>query len=452
MNVEFNKIDNVNGVVTVMISEEDFADKIKQQLKQIGKTRPEPGFRAGHVPAGILEKKYGKAVRYDVIDKVVSEALFDFIKKEELRVLGNPMPDVNAMPNLDEKEIVFKFKVGLAPEINVNVDNNLTITYYNIKVSDEMIEKQDEALRRRFGSQVPGETVEPNALVKGVLTELNEDGSVKEGGIVVENGIVSPQYFSSEEQRNLFIGKNVGAAIDFNPAATCNNSAAELSSMLHISKDEVEAHQGNFRMDISEIIVLRPAELNQEYFDEVFGSDKVHNEEEYRQGVSDMIANQLKGDQNYRFSIDAREAVMNQVGTLTLPDEVLKDYLKSQSEELTDETVDAEYNKLRGDLEWQLTRDQIAKQLEIKLEEEDLINIAKMAARSQFAQYGMTSVPDDVLAKYATDILKDAKARENMANQALDMKLFNGIRAKANIEEKDVTVEEFNQLFQPKEA
>jgi trigger factor len=144
--------------------------------------------------------------------------------------------------------------------------------------------------------------------------------------------------------------------------------------------------------------------------------------------------------------------VMNQVGTLTLPDEVLKDYLKSQSEELTDETVDAEYNKLRGDLEWQLTRDQIAKQLEIKLEEEDLINIAKMAARSQFAQYGMTSVPDDVLAKYATDILKDAKARENMANQALDMKLFNGIRAKANIEEKDVTVEEFNQLFQPKEA
>ncbi len=446
MNVEYSKLDNVNGVITIVATEADFKERIEKQLKQLAKTRQEPGFRPGHTPKAMIEKKYGKAVRYDVIDKAISEALFDFIRKEELKVLGNPFPDSNNLPNLDAEEMVFKFKVGLAPELQVNIEQ-LNIPYYNIKIDDAMIDRQDESMRKRFGKQTPGEVVESNAVVKGVITELDADGNPVEGGIVVNDGIVSPQYFKSDKQKEIFVGKNKGASIVFNPAETCNANPVEMSSMLHIDKADTDKYKGDFRMDITEIIVLRPAELDQEYYDEVFGKDNVHDEHEYRDNIRKMIAAQLSDDSSFRFTLDARKAVMNQVQDMELPDDILKDYLKSQNEKLTDENVQEEYTKLVPGLKWQLTSDVIAKNLDIKLEESDLTEVAQMATRNQFAQYGISNVPDDVLQKYSSEMLKDAKVREKLAVQAMEMKLFNAIRAKATVEEKEVTVEEFNDLF-----
>ena len=219
-----NKIDNVTATVTVSLEEKDYQDKIKKTLKEINMSRPEPGFRPGHVPAGLIQKKYGKAVKYDVINKEVSEALYNYIKENEIQVLGNPVPKKNEEFDLDNKEFTFEFTVGVAPEIDTKVNKEMHIPYYTIEVTEDMIQRQDEMFRRRFGAQVPGDTVEPNALVKGVITELDEQGQPKEGGIVVENGIVSPQYFKSEEQRALFIGKHVGDVVKFNPAATCEGN------------------------------------------------------------------------------------------------------------------------------------------------------------------------------------------------------------------------------------
>lgn len=446
MNIEFSKLDNVNGVITIVATDEDFKDKIAKQLKQLAKTRQEPGFRPGHTPKAMIEKKYGKAVRYDVIDRTISEALYDFIRKEELKVLGNPVPDNTDLPNLDAQEMVFKFNVGLAPEIEVNVAE-LNIPYYNIKIDDGMIDRQDEIMRKRFGKQLPGETVEPNAVVKGALTELDAEGNPLEGGIVVSDGIVSPQYFKTDKQKEIFIGKNKGASVVFNPAETCDANPVEMSSMFHIDKADADKHKGDFRMDITEIIVLRPAELGQEYYDEAFGKDTVHDEEEYRDNIRKMIAAQLTGDSSFRFTIDAREAVMDKAKDMQLPDNILKDYLKSQDEALTDENVDKEYESLVPGLKWQLASDAMARDLDIKLEEDDLLEVARMATRNQFAQYGISSVPDDVMQKYSSEMLKDQKVREKLAMQAMEMKLFNAIRAKAQVEEKEVTVDEFNALF-----
>jgi trigger factor len=447
MNVEFNKLDNVNGVITIVAQEQDFKANIEKQIKQLCKTREFPGFRAGHAPKSMVIKKYGQAVRYDVIDKTISEELFNFIKKEELKVLGQPVADSENLPNLDAEEMVFKFKVGLAPEIEVSVDDTLNIPYYKIAVSDEMIDRQSEGFRRRFGKQEKGETVEPEAIVKGTLSELNEDGSIKEDGLKVEGAIVSPQYFKNDEQKALFADKNVGAAVVFNPAATCDSNAAELSSMLHITKEEVDAHKGNFQMDIAEILVLRTAELNQEYFDNLFGADKVHNEEEYRAELKNMIAAQLTNDQNYRFSIDARDALLARAGEFELPDAILKEYLMNQSESVNAENVDEEYAKAVPGLKWQLVSDVVARNLEVKLSQEDVKEVAKMVARNQFAQYGMANVPEDVVERYADDILKDKKAGENLVSQALEMKLFAAVREKAHVEEEEVSVEDFNKLF-----
>lgn len=452
MNVTLNKTGNVTAVVTVTLEEKDYQDKIKKTLKEINMSRPEPGFRPGHVPAALIQKKYGKAVKYDVINKEVADALYNYIKENNIPVLGNPVPKKNEEFNLDDKDFTFEFTVGIAPEIDTHVNKEMHIPYYNIEVSDEMIQRQDEMFRRRYGAQVPGETVEPNALVKGVITELDENGEPKAEGIVVENGIVSPQYFKSDEQRNLFVGKHLGDVVKFNPAATCEGNETELSSMLNIPKEETAAHHGDFNLEIKEIIVLKPAEDGEEYFNNVFGKDQVHNAEEYKEGLKKIIENQLSADSNFRFTIDGKEVITKAIGDIELPDAVLKDYLKTQNEKLTDENIDEEYATMRPDLVWQLEREAIAKQLEVKATKEDMVAMAKAIAQNQFAQYGMTAVPDDVLTKYANDLLENERTLEQITTQTIDAALWAKIKESVTVDEKTVTVEEFNKLFSAPEA
>lgn len=449
MNVSFTKLNDVTGELIVTIEEKDYTPKVNKTLRKISEQRPEKGFRPGHTPKALLEKKYGKSVKYDVINEEVGEAVYNYIRENKINVLGNPMPEADDKFDLDNKDFTFKFKVGIAPEIKVEVNKDMTIPYYTIEVADDMTERQDEALRRRYGEQVSGEEVEGNAIVKGTLTELDENGNDKENGIVNENGIVAPEHFTSEEQKSLFVGKKKGESVVFNPSATCDGNEVELSSMLNIDREQVGDHKGDFRFDIKEIIVLRPAELNEEYYNQVFGKDKVHNEEEYRAAIKDMIASQLKLDSDFRFSLDAREAVMNKVGEVDLPEDILKDYLLQQNDKLTKDTIDEEFAKLRPGLVWQLTRDVIAEQLQVKVTEEDMKNVARSMAQQQFAQYGMTNIPVEALDKYANDILGDSRTRQEVANQAADMKIFSAIKEAVTIDDKTVNVAEFNALFAP---
>lgn len=449
MNVNFEKIDAVRGEITVVLEEKDYADKVKKQLKEIAKNRPEPGFRPGHTPEGIIKKKYGDAVKYDVVNHEVGDAVYSYIRDNHLHVLGQPVPMVESEVDFTQPDFTFKFKVGIAPELENHLNKDLKVPFYTIKVTDEMIENQDKALRRRFGTQGPGEVTDPTALVKGVITELNPDGTVKEGGIVVENGIVAIEYFKSDEQKKLFEDKHPGDVVKFNPAATCDANPAEMSSMLNIDKEDVSNHLGDFNMDIKEIIVLKPAELNQEYFDMVFGKDKVHNEEEYKEGLRKMIADQLLADSDYRFTIDARNALVKAQGEVELPDEILKDYLKQRNEALTDENIDQEYVKMRPELIWQLLRDQIAENLKISLDENEIKEMAKAVTAQQLAQYGMSTIPPQILDQYADRMLSNAQSREQIVNQAFDKKLYAAIKDAVTLEDKDVTVEEFNALFAP---
>lgn len=447
MKIDYQKLNDVTGELTIVVEEADYADKVKKQIKEIGKNRPEPGFRPGKTPAALLEKKYGKAVKYDEINKLVGDAVYNYIKENNLNVLGNPIPDkANAIDD-DAAEFTLKFKVGVAPDINVKLDKNVHIPYYKIKVTDEMIERQDESLRRRFGKQEPGDEVDDTALVKGVITELNPDGTVKEDGVVVENGIVAPQYFKSDDQRKIFLGKHPGDTVVFNPYATCDGSVTELSSMLNVSKELAPEYKGDFRFDIKEIIVLKPAQLNEEFFKQAFG-DSVKNEDDYKAAVKNMIEASLEGDQNYRFTLDAEKAVADEVGNVELPDEILKEFLLSQNDNLNAENIDKEYDAIRGQLVWDIEKDKIATELDVKVNEEDLLNTAKILARQQFAQYGMTNVPEDAVNHYAGEIMKDDKAKNQIFRQTADMKLFAAIRNAVTLDVKEVSVDEFNALFQ----
>lgn len=447
MNVEFQKVDDVHGIITVTVGQADYADTVKKELKNIGKTHAEPGFRAGHVPAGVLEKKYGKSVKYDVVSRLVGQELYKYIEDNHLAVLGQPVPFKENDLNPNETDFTLKFNVGLAPVMDIKADKELHIPYYKIKISDEMIDEQDKQLRRRFGKQEPGETVDETALVKGVLRELDADGN-DEDGLVIENGIVAPQYFKDRAQAELFMGKHVGDKVVFNPWATCDGNPSEMSSMLNIDKKDVENYKGDFEMEIKEIIVLKPAEPGEEYYKEVFGADStVKDEAGYRAAVKAMIENSLSGEENFRFTIDARNVIMDKVKDTKLPDDILKEYLIINNKDINESNVDEVYESSKGSLLWDLAKDTLMTQMGIEINEEDVKQTAKMMARQQFAQYGMANPPEEAIDRFADDILKDKKAIDRIRQNTVDMKFFTGLREAVTVDEKEVTPEEFNALF-----
>ena len=446
MNVTMEKNGNVGGVITVSLEEKDYQDKVAKDLKTIGQRHHIDGFRAGKVPACLMKKMFVKQVLADVINRETIDALFKYIEDEKLSILGEPLAEESQEVDFDKKDFTFKFEVGLAPEFSVALDKKLKIPYYTITVDDEMVKRQDEAYARRFGSQVAGESVDDTALIKGQVSELNADGSVKDGGIST-NTIISMEYLASSDEKAKFMGKKVGDKVVFNPNAASNGNATEIASMLNIEKAEAENVKSDFEFVIKEIIVLKLADKNQEYFDNVFGKDAVKNEEEYVEKLKETIANQLKLDSNYRFTLDARKAIMKKVGKLELPVEFLKKWLKKTNDKINDENVDAEFEKMLPGAEWQLVKEKIVKEQDIKVADEDLNREAKMLAIQQFAQYGMSNVPDEYVEKYAKDFLDNKEYRQRLIDKAVDDKLFAAIKEVATVTDKAVSVDEFNALF-----
>lgn len=450
MNVTLDRIDNVNGVITLSIEEKDYQEKVKKELKQIGMKHPLPGFRPGHVPASLLQKKYGKDVLVEVVNREIYDNLVNYIQENKLNILGEPIISNAEEVNFDTmKDFSFKFEVGFAPEVSLKLDNTVTVPYYNIEVDQKMVDQQNEMLCKRFGKQVKGEQVDATALVKGSMVELDENGAVKENGLNVESTIVAPQYFKSEDEKAKFADKKLGDEIVFNPWATCEGNLGELSSMMNVDREQADI-KSDFKLTVNEILVNQPAELNQELFDAVFGKDSCKNEEEYFAKLKEMIAGQLVNDSNFRFTVDAEKVLREQVGTLELPTEFLKKWLVRQDNKYTAENIDEEFTKMVPQLEWQLIKEQAAKQLDVKVNDEDLLADAKRIAYQQFAQYGMTNIPEDMIEKYAKDILENKEYRSQIVQQSVDNKLYAEIKNAVKLDEKTVNVEEFNALFAEK--
>ena len=282
MNVSIEKIDNVNGKITVSIEENDYKDKVTSELKRIGKTHTLPGFRKGHVTVDQLRRRFGKQVKSDVINQEVYEAVINYIRDNKLAILGEPLPVEVKEIDMNENDYTFEYEIGITPEFSVDL-KNVKLPYYNIEVSKEMVDEQDANFRERFGNQVPGEEVDEKALVKGSIMELNEDGTVKDGedAVQVVGGIIAPMYLKDKEEADKFIGKKLNDKVVFNPWKACDGDVTRLASMLNIDKEKAAEVKADFEMSIAEIIIVKPAELNEEYYKNIFGPDKVKSEEEY---------------------------------------------------------------------------------------------------------------------------------------------------------------------------
>ena len=448
MNVTLDKNGNVSGVLTISLVEEDYQAEVKKQLSQLGRQRPIKGFRPGHVPAGLLKKYYGGQVTAEVVDKVVSRALTDYIRENNLDLLGEPMLSPDTKVDLTkEKEYTFKFDLGFVPEFDLKLDKRVKVPFYNIEVSKEMIDEQINAYKKRFGTQEPGEVSSEDSLVRGSMVELDENGNVKEDGIKVERTIISPRFMKGEEEKVKFVDKHVGDTIVFNPYKGADGSLTELAAMLNVDKDQADV-KSDFSFVVGEILVNKDAEMGQDLYDNVLGKDVAKSEEEFTAKVKEMLAGQLKNDSNYRFTIDAEQVLKKKVGELELPDELLKRYLVQVNENADAAKIEEEYPRTREEIVWQLIKEKVAKTYDVKIEEEDRRRLARIFAAQQFAQYGMGNVPDDMLDRYAGEILENKNYAGEINRRAFEDKVYATIRDNVSLNEKDVTVEEFNKLFE----
>lgn len=447
MNVNFEKIGNVNATLTVSFVEDDYKDEVKKQLNELGRKRPIKGFRPGHVPAAMLQKIYGNQVLTQVIDQMVSRELSKYIVDNKINVLGEPMLNKDTRVDLNaEKDFEFKFDLGIAPDFDIELSKDIKVPYYNIQVSQEMIDNQNAEYRKRYGRQVPGEEVAEDSLVRGAMVELNDDGSEKEDGIKVERTVVMPRYLKDEEQKAKFIGAKVNDNIVFNPYKGADGNITELASMLNVDKAQADVHS-DFKIQLEEILVSKDADMDQEFFDNVLGHDQAKDEGEYFDKLKQMLAAQLKNDSNYRFTIDAEKVLKGIVGELELPDEFLKRFLLARAENADEKKVEEDYPRTKSQLQWQLIKEKIARNLEVKIDSDDKMRLARFLAAQQFAQYGMTNLPDDVVDNYAHKLLEDERYSTEIENRAFEDKVFAAIKENVTLDEHDVSVEEFNKLF-----
>ena len=450
MNVTLDKTGNVSGVLTVSLVEEDYQAEVKKQLLELGRRRPIKGFRPGHVPAGLLKKYYGGQVTAEVVDQIVSRELSNYIRENNIDLLGEPMLSKDTKVDMiAEKNFDFKFDLGFAPEFDLKLVKRVKLRYYNIEVTQEMVDNQNEAYKNRFGTQVPGEVANEDALMRGSLVELNEDGTPKDGGINVEKTVVSPKYLKDDVEKEKFIGLKVGEEITFNPYNAAGGNLTELAAMLEVDKDKAEV-KSNFTFKVLEILVNKDAEMGQELFDMVLGKDVAKTEDEYFAKIKEMLAGQLKNDSNYRFTIDAESVLKKKVGELELPDEFLKRYLESVNKDADATKIEEEYPRTREEIVWQLIKEKIAKNYDVKIEKEDQLRLARIYAAQQFAQYGIGNVPDETLDRYAGELLQNKDYATEINRRAFEDKVFATIRDNVSLTEKNVTVEEFNKLFEKK--
>ena len=448
MNVTLDKTSDIEGKFIVNVEEADYEQKVKDELKKIGREAHIPGFRQGHVPAGQIKARFGKQAKSQVLNDTVYEAVINYIRDNKLNVLGEPMPVEVKEVNLDDKDYTFEYEIGLAPVLDIKLDKDVKLPYYTIAVSDEMLAEQDKNLCQRLGSQVPGDEVDERAIVKGVLMQLNEDGTVNEnpGAIQVVNGIVAPFYFKDKDEAAKFTGKKVDDKVVFNPWKSCEGNAAELSSMLNIDKNIAADVKSDFQFTISEIIVLKPAEHNQEFYDNVFGKDKVTDEEGYKKALTEMIARDLAGNSEQLFQADTEKYLMDKYGDMQLPVNFLKKWLVARNEELTAENIDKEFEAMLPSLKWQLIREKVSAELKVEIKEEDLLGYAKAIAYQQFAQYGITNMDDETIEQSAKRLLNDRDTRSRMVERLSDIKLMTAVKEAVTLDNKTVSLEEFRDI------
>ena len=446
MKVTFENADKVNGLMTLEVEEADYQAEVEKELKSYRKRAQVPGFRPGMVPMGMIRRQYGTAVKVEVINKVMGQEIYKYINDNNIHMLGEPMPSDKQVPVDVEgaAPYTFVFDIAVAPDFKIELGSDDHIEYDEIDVDDKLIDQQVQAYAQRSGHYEKADSYEANDLLYGDLRQLDANGETLEGGITVERALIMPDYIKADDQKKIFEGCKPGDILTFNPRKAYESNA-ELKGLLKMDDaEEAGKVESDFSYQVTEISRYVPAEINQQLFDQVFGEGTCADEKAFREKIAEGLRITMAANSDFKFLQDVRRYCEQKVGEQTYPTELLKRIMKNNNRDKGEDYVERNFDMSIKELNWHLIKEQLATANEIQIEDADVKEAAKSAARQQFAQYGMTDLPDEYYENYAEDLLKKREMVDNFVDRSLDMKLTQALKNVVTLDRKTVSLDEFN--------
>ncbi|UXX81264.1 trigger factor [Reichenbachiella carrageenanivorans] len=435
MDIQLDQISKVEALIKINLKEADYQPKVEEKLKEYSKKAQVKGFRPGKVPQSLVKKMYGNSILVDEINHMVSHKVMDYIKENDIQILGDPLPNAEKAAQLDwanGKEFEFEYEIGIVPEFDLKVDKKIKVDTYTIKVDDKLLDETLDNLKKQFGETTNPKVSEAgDALFGNILTEGEEENA---GALLDINDV-------EKKAQKDFIGKKSGDVIEFDPAKAIKDEDIR-KTFLGEANQELK---GKIKFEVKNVNRTVPAELNQELFDKTFGKDAVKTEEEFKEKVKATIADNYNRETEGYTELKIRDAFIDKT-KMELPDTFLKKWLElSNKNQLTKEQIDKDYPLYANDLKWSLIKNKISKDSEIKTEHEDVVNEAKNMIRAQFGSMGMSEAMEENIDAFADNYLKGEEGQNYMK---LNEKVFNDkvmayIKETISIKAKEVTAEEY---------
>lgn len=451
MNVTMSNTDELNAVLTIQIEENDYKEKVEKTLSDYRKSANLPGFRKGKVPAGLIRKQYGKGVLIDEINNQLQSSVSEYITKEKLDLLGNPLPVEKTDIDWDnDTTFSFEFELGMAPKLEVKFPARKKFDALKVKASDEALEEQITNMAKRYGKMSTPETPQEDDMFSGSFVEIDKDGEVVANGISKEGAYFLGSAIEKKGVKTKVLKAKVGD--DITIKASDFKKGYNVAELLGTNDHQLNDHStGIFNFTLTHISRVEPAELNQELFDKVFGEGAVKSEEEFRARVASDLEKAYERDSDQHLMNQVSEYLMENVD-VALPEAFLKKWMRTSGEKpLTEEEVEKQFPDMAKGLKWQLIENRIITDNELKAEYDELLEFTKQLLRDQYLQYGMTPDEEQVT-KSATDVLQNQEEAQRINDRLYDEKLKGYFKTSLKLNEKEIGYDDFVNLVSKQKA
>lgn len=437
MKIEKNQIDALNLQVTMNVSAEDYTPAEQKALSEHKKTAEFKGFRKGKVPMSLIKKLFGDRVLVESVNKVIGEGLNNFIKENNLKIVGEPLSseDQPEIEWLSGNDFVFKFDLATTPEVNFEIGKDDKVSYYEIDVTKEAKNEMRENMLKQFGSLQEGEVAKEDDFV---IADLSN------GEKSVEGAYISVRNVAGEAHKH-FLGSKPGDEFDININEAFTDDT-DRAAMLKVKKEEFEGIQPVFKVKVVNVKTYVPAEESQDVYDKIFGKDKVHSSEEFDAAIEERLKENYKQEADYRLSKDLRNYFMDKAN-ISLPEAFLKRWLYQTNEgKFTMEDIEKEFDAFLADFRWQMVRSFVIDKYNLKIEEKDIKEAAEAYVAYQYAMYGMGNVPEELIKQAAGQVLTDNRQARQIEENVETQKVVAALKENITLDNKKISVEKFREL------
>jgi trigger factor len=447
MNITQEKIDSLNAIVKININPEDYQPRVDKAIKDHAKKAKIPGFRPGMVPASHIKRMYGKSILVDEINNMLSDTLNKYIETEQLEVLGQPLPqlDEDKQYNWDFADnFEFNYEVGLAPDFNIDFSAADKLTQYVIKVDEETLASRIKNIRRSYGKMTNPDVSADDDVLYGELVQLSPDGSVFEDGIS-NTASVRLDQVKDEAVKASLIGLKKGDEITLNIQKAFDNDAAKVAGLLKIDEETAADLKSDFRLTVKNVNRLDESDLNQEFFDKLFGEGTVTTEEEFRAKITEELEGMMQQDAERKLQDDIYKYSLDKV-QFELPDEFLKRWLKATNEKLTAEELAGGYNDFAKNLKWTLIENKVIKEQNIDIQYDEVFELAKIRLDQQFRMYSPTPLSDEQLGQYTVQYLQNKENANKIFEEVKAFRVFDYIKSVVTLDKQEILYTDFQKL------